>query len=196
MGSFVRRWFKGSRSSPPVPIGTLGAGPDTVTVHGRIVAEGAIEAPSGAQCVLFRTKISRPVPRPGHEGAGPRWAEVAFAAESAQFWIEDDTGRIQVDFDLAADDIGFGLTERVCDPSELTAGEGALFAQEREPGPGEIALSRIAVDDSVRVQERLLMPGQVVVATGMAVQTDDGSLAVSASGKRALALSTLAADGS
>lgn len=187
-GLFGGRSKRRLRKVSPLSIDTLVAGTDVVHVQGRVVADDSIEAPSGTPCVLFRTKISRPIPRTGKEGAGPRWAEVAFEAQAAPFWIEDETGRIRVNFSLEADDILFGLAERVCQPAELSTGEQALLTTERRPGKGEIALQRIAVDDSLRVQERLLLPGHIVVASGSAQQGADGTLELGGNGKRPLVI--------
>lgn len=184
----MKRLFARFRKPPPVKIDMLVAGTDRVRVRGRISADSVVEAPSGTECVLFRTKISRPIPQPGKEGAGPRWAQVAFDAKTAPFWIEDETGRIRVNFSLDVDDISFGLSSNVRQPSELSAGEGALLSTERAPGPGEISLHRIAQDDSLRVQERLLMPGQAVDAIGFAQQAEDGTLELRGHAKRTLVL--------
>lgn len=176
------------RKAPPVKIGTLVAGTDAVRVQGRIVVDDLIEAPSGTRCVLYRTKISRPIPQPGKEGSGPRWAQVAFEAKAAPFWIEDESGRIRVNFSLDVDDMLFGLSDKFCPPAELSIGEQALLATERAPGVGEIALERIAVDDSLRIRERILMPGHIVVAMGCAQRAEDGSLELGADGKRPLVI--------
>lgn len=176
------------RNASPVKIESLVAGADVVRVQGRIVADGVIEAPSGTECVLYRTKISRPIAQPGKEGAGPRWTQIAFDAKATPFWIEDESGRIRVSFALDTDDILFGLDDNVRQPSELGVGEQALLSTERSPGEGEIALQRIAVDDSLRIRERLLLRGHLVVAMGRVQRVEDRTLELAADGKRPLVI--------
>lgn len=164
----------------PRAVSEISGPADGLAVRGRVECEAPIEAPSGARCVAFRTGIARPLPRPGAEGAGPRWQQVAWAGRAVPFSVDDGTGRIRVPVDVGDDDLRTELTERIVPAAELTPAEAELLERGEAPGPNEIAARALAAGDEVRVRERLIRPGDAIVLIGAVRRGADGELEIGA----------------
>lgn len=163
----VRAWRKRRLISKTQTSPVEALAPGLVEVEGQARAvDGTLQAPiSGAECLAYALKVER---RDADGDDRDDWDTIHQEDEVAPFWVEDGTGRVQVDVGHA--DLELDLDEqRYTDdevPEELSDRYGGVLERE---GFLDKASAAVGGDwGSARYTEALLAPDDAVYVLGAA----------------------------